>query len=194
MIVQYSQKRATKDAHNRKRGYEKLEKKIKAGKLTKEHINNRGYNKYLKMDGTINIAIDKEKYEADKKWDGLKGYVTNCKLTAAEIMDNYINLWHIEKAFRMSKTDLKIRPIYHRLKRRIEAHICLSFVAYAIYKELERILKLEKFELSVEKAAEITHNIYQLKIVLPQSLQSKIITLKMDEQQQKLIDIVNRNF
>ena len=194
LIVQYANKRATKDAHNRKRGYEKLEKKIKAGKLTKEHINNRGYNKYLKMDGIVNIAIDKEKYEEDNKWDGLKGYVTNCKLTAVEVMDNYRNLWHIEKAFRMSKTDLKIRPIYHRLKRRIEAHICLFFVAYAVYNELERILKIEKFEMSVEKAAEITHNMYQLSIMLPQSLQTKIINLKMDENQQQLIDIIARNF
>lgn len=192
LIVQYAKKRATNDAHNRKRGYEKLEKKIKAGKLTKEHINNRGYNKYLKMEGTVNIGLDKEKYEADKKWDGLKGYVTNSKLTAAEVMNNYRNLWHIEKAFRISKTDLKIRPLYHRLRRRIEAHICISFVAYSIYKELERILKIEKFELSVEKAAEITHNIYQLQVVLPQSLQTKFVKLKMDEQQQKLIDIIGK--
>ncbi len=44
----------------------------------------------------------------------------------------------------MSKTDLRIRPIYHKLRRRIEAHICLSFVAYTVYKALERVLKIEK--------------------------------------------------
>ena len=60
--------------------------------------------------------------------------------------------------------------------------------------ELERVLKIEKFELSVEKAAEITHNIYQLKIVLPQSLQTKIVNLKMDEQQKQLMDIIAKNF
>lgn len=74
------------------------------------------------------------------------------------------------KAFRMSKTDLRIRPIYHRLRKRIEAHICLSFVAYTIYKELERVLKMEKYPLSVEKAAELTHNMYQMEIILPESL------------------------
>ena len=61
-------------------------------------------------------------------------------LSSKEIIENYSNLWHIEKAFRMSKTDLRIRPIYHHLQRRIEAHICISFTAYSIYKELERIL------------------------------------------------------
>jgi transposase len=112
--------------------------------LAKSNINNRGYNKYLKMDGDIKIDIDKVKFEKDKIWDGIKGYVTNWRLKPEEIMENYKNLWHIEKAFRMSKTDLRIYPIYHRLRKRIEAHICLSFVACTIYKELERVLKMEK--------------------------------------------------
>lgn len=194
LIVQYSDKRARKDAHNRERGLKRLEKQIKSGKLNKQHINNRGYNKYLKMEGTVSISIDKEKYEQDGKWDGLKGYVTNSSLRPQIIVENYKNLWHIEKAFRMSKTDLRIRPIYHRLKKRIEAHICLSFVAYTIYKELERVLKQEKFPLSVEKAAEITHNMYQAVIVLPESKHTKNILLKMDDLQTRLLKIITRNF
>jgi transposase len=71
--------------------------------------------------------------------------ITNTKLIDKQVMENYKNLWHIEKAFRMSKTDLRIRPIYHRLQSRIEAHICISFTAYCIYKELERILYKEKY-------------------------------------------------
>lgn len=194
LVVQYSEKRARKDENNRERGLKRLEKQIKSGKLTKQNLNNRGYNKYLKMEGEVRLEIDLDKFKEDKKWDGLKGYVTNCNLPPKEIMDNYRNLWQIEKAFRMSKTDLRIRPIYHRLKRRIEAHICLSFTAYAVYKELERILKRENFELSVEKAAEITHNMYQLEIILPQSRHSKKILLKMDDNQTKLIQIIDKNF
>jgi transposase len=194
IIVQYSEKRAKKDEHNRKRGLQRLEKQIKTGKLTKQHINNRGYNKYLRMKGELEVSIDIEKFENDKKWDGLKGYITNCELTPKEIIDNYKNLWHIEKAFRMSKTDLRIRPIYHRLRHRIEAHICISFVAYTIYKELERVLAKEKFGLSVEKAAEITHNIYQMQITLPESRHHKNILLKMDKNQSELIKIIQRNF
>lgn len=194
LIIAYSDKRTKKDAHNRKRGLERLEKKVKTGKLTKSNINNRGYNKYLKMEGEIKVSIDREKFEKDKIWDGLKGYVTNCNLEPEEIVENYKNLWHIEKAFRMSKTDLRIRPIYHRLRKRIEAHICLSFVAYSIYKELERVLKIEKYPLSVEKAAELTHNMYQIEIVLPESLHTKKIILKMDENQTQLIKIINKFF
>ncbi len=194
LIISYSDKRAKKDECNRKKGLERLEKKIKTGKLTKSNINNRGYNKYLKMDGEIKVSIDKEKFDKDKIWDGLKGYVTNCKLKPEEILESYRNLWHIEKAFRMSKTDLRIRPIYHRLRKRIEAHICLSFVAYAVYKELERVLKLEEYDLSVEKAAELTRNMYQIEIVLPESLHTKKILLKMDENQKRLIKIINDFF
>jgi transposase len=116
LIVTYASNRALKDEHNRKRGLQRLEKQIKAGKLTKSNINNKGYNKYLKMEGNITIEIDYEKFNSDTCWDGLKGYITNTKLSGKDVIENYKNLWHIEKAFRMSKTDLRIRPIYHRLK------------------------------------------------------------------------------
>ena len=164
IIISYSDARAKKDAANRKRGLEKLEKNIAKGKLTKQHINNRGYNKYLKLEGDVKISIDKEKYSADAKWDGLKGYTTNTDLTKEEIIDNYNHLWHIEKAFRISKTDLRIRPIFHRLKRRIEAHICIAFCAYKVYKELERQLIKKKATLSPEKAIEIAKTIYKITI------------------------------
>ena len=132
LIASYSHKRAFNDRKNREKGLKRLEKKVRTGKLTKDQINNRGYNKYLKLSGEIDITIDYEKYEADSVWDGLKGYVTNTHLPRKEIIGQYSQLWQVEKAFRISKTDLRIRPIYHRLKNRIEAHICICFVAYAI--------------------------------------------------------------
>jgi transposase len=194
LIVTYSDKRASKDEHNRKQGLKRLEKKIKTGKLTKANINNKGYNKYLKMQGEITIEIDYEKFNNDKSWDGLKGYITNAKLNSKEVIESYKNLWHIERAFRMSKTDLRIRPIYHRLKHRIEAHICVSFTAYTIYKELERILKKEKSTLSVKKAAELTHNMYEISYILPDSRQMKSSLLKMDDSQAELHRLVLKNY
>lgn len=163
LIVTYSDSRAKKDQLNREKGLKKIEKQIRTGKLTKSAINNRGYNKYLKMDGQITIGVDYQKFKDDAAWDGLKGYITNAQLSKDEIIENYGYLWQIEKAFRISKTDLKIRPIYHRLQRRIESHICISFVAYKIYKELERQLKVKKSNLSPEKAIEIAKTIYQVK-------------------------------
>lgn len=194
LIISYSDKRAAKDKHNRKRGLQRLEKQIKSGKLTKSQINNRGYNKYLKMEGDVAIKIDYEKYNDDKKWDGIKAYLTNTILTPKKIIENYKQLWHIEKAFRMSKTDLKIRPVYHRLARRIEAHICISFTAYKILKELERVLRKEKISFSITKAAELTQNMYQLSVNLPEIGKKQSILLKMDDEQNELIRIMAKNF
>jgi transposase len=194
LVINYSDKRAKKDAYNRERGLKRLEKRVKSGKLNKSNINNRGYNKYLKLKGEVSIHIDYEKFHKDKIWDGIKGYITNTKLTDKEVMDNYKNLWHIEKAFRMSKTDLKIRPVYHRIRNRIEAHICISFTAYCIYKELERVLHQEESKLSLKKAAELTHNMYQITYQLPESKHVKTKLLKMDEEQKELYEIIKRNF
>ena len=194
LIVTYASNRAAKDEHNGKRGLQRLEKQIKSGKLTKSSINNKGYNKYLKLEGEISIKIDYEKFSQDSAWDGLKGYITNTKISDKQVIENYKNLWHIEKAFRMSKTDLRIRPIYHRLRHRIEAHICIAFTAYSIYKELERILYKEKSNLSLKKASELTHNMYQITYTLPESKHTKTKLLKMDEQQAELYQIIEKNF
>ena len=194
LIVNYSRARAAKDEYNRKRGLNRLEKQVKSGKLTKSNINNKGYNKYLRLNGDVTIEIDYDKYNKDKVWDGLKGYITNTKLSETEVMENYNNLWFIERAFRMSKTDLRIRPIYHRLRNRIEAHICISFTAYCIYKELERVLYLEKSKLSIKRSAELTHNMYQITYTLPESKHTKTKLLNMDKEQAELYQLVSKNF
>ena len=181
LIVNYSTKRAKKDTHQRKKGLQRLEKSVKSGKLTKEKINNRGYNKYLKIKNEIAVEINYSAFKADNKWNGLKGYVTNCDLSEVEIMSNYKQLWAIEKAFRISKTDLRVRPIYHHLERRIKTHICLAFCSYKIYKELERKLYQVKFPFSVEQVLNALKTIYQAHIILPNSKNKKSIFLPLDE-------------
>ena len=94
----------------------------------------------------------------------------------------------------MSKTDLRIRPIYHRLKHRIEAHICIAFTAYTVYKELERVLYKEKSAISLKKAAELAHNMYQINYILPDSKHTKSKLLKMDDQQAELYQIIEKYF
>ena len=182
LIVSYSEDRAKKDRYNREKGLGKLEKRLKSGKLNKSSINNRGYNKYLRLEGEMMVSIDYEKYKADNRWDGLKGYITNTTLTKHQVIENYQHLWQIEKAFKITKSDLKIRPIYHRLQRRIEAHICIAFVAYKIYKELERQLKLKKVNMSAERAIEIAKSIYQIKATTDSGHELKHILLINPEQ------------
>lgn len=169
LIVGYKMNRAHKDAQNRKRGLEKLEKAITTGKLSKQNINNRGYNKYLQIEGKVNISINYDKYNDDHKWDGLKGYITNTDLTKEAVIEQYSQLWQIERTFRISKSDLQMRPIYHRLQRRIEAHICISFAACKVYKELERRLTEMQATYSAEKAIDIAKTIYKVSIQTPYS-------------------------
>jgi len=190
LIVTYSAKRARKDKYNRERGLKRLEKRLESGKLTKRQLNNRGYNKYLVLLGDVKVEIDYDKFNADYQWDGLKGYLTNADLPAETIIDNYKNLWHIEKAFRISKTDLRIRPIYHRLSDRIEAHLCVSFSAYAVYKELERKLKQNNIPFSAKRAIELMQTMYQMDFVLPSSKLSKSVMIGLTPDQLLLYNLV----
>ena len=66
---------------------------------------------------------------------GLKGYVTNLPaevMPAAEVITKYHDLWHVEKSFRMSKTDLNARPMFNRVRDAIEAHLTIVFTALAV--------------------------------------------------------------
>lgn len=184
LIVGYKSNRAHKDANNRKRGLEKLEKAIVSGKLNKKNINNRGYNKYLQIEGKVNISINYEKFNDDSKWDGLKGYVTNTKLDKEQVIEQYGHLWQIERTFRISKSDLQVRPIYHRLQKRIEAHTCIAFVACKIYKELERRLKEMKTTYSAQQIIDIVKTIYKISIQTPYS-NTKYQRLLIKTQEQK---------
>ena len=191
LVISYSERRAKKDRINREKGLSRLQKKVKSGKLTKASINNRGYNKYLILNGEVDVKIDMVKYEEDGKWDGLKGYLTNTKLSKDEVIANYSHLWKIEKAFRISKNDLKIRPIYHRLQPRIEAHICIAFVAYKIYKELERQLKEKKSALSPEKAIDIAKTIYSIKLETSANREVIEKTIILNQEQKYLAQLFN---
>ncbi len=190
IVLSCTERRAKKDAHNRQRGLARLQKKMASGRLTKQNINNRGYNKYLKMEGEVTISINMEKYEADAAWDGIKGYVTNTTLEKDEVITNYSNLWFIERAFRMNKFDLAVRPIFHRLRNRIEGHICICFTAYTIMLELERMLKAAKSEITIYRAQELVKNMYAITYTLPKSKQTKRVYLGMDEEQSELCRLV----
>lgn len=186
LIITYTNDRAKKDRYNREKGLRRLEKQIKRGRLTKANINNRGYNKFLKLEGEISVSIDQDKLALDSRWDGLKGYLTNTKLRKDEIIANYQHLWQIERAFRIVKTDLKVRPIYHRLQRRIEAHICISFAAYKLFKELERQLEEKRATISALMAIEIAENIFEIEIAINQN-QTKIKKVLLLTEEQKML-------
>jgi transposase DDE domain len=85
-------------------------------------------------------VLNEEALTRAKQLVGLKGYVTNIPITAMpgqEVIDAYHDLWNIEQSFRMSKHDLKARPIFHHQAEAIEAHLTIVFTALAIARQLQ---------------------------------------------------------
>lgn len=129
VIYQYRQKRAALDFRNIQKQITKAEKII-SGKTTARKA------KFLSVktkERKLNqVLIDKAKALA-----GIKGYVTNLAIPDKQIIISYHQLWHVEKSFRMSKSDLKARPIFHHKRDSIEAHLTVVLAALAIGKLIE---------------------------------------------------------
>lgn len=94
-------------------------------------------NRFLKLvggDKSVNRALETKARELA----GLKGYTTNLPNPDPEfVIGAYHQLWHIEKSFRMSKHDLRARPIYHHKRESIEAHLSVVFAALAVTRYVE---------------------------------------------------------
>ncbi|HOS57336.1 MAG TPA: IS1634 family transposase [Bacteroidales bacterium] len=119
LIIGYSQNRAKKDKYNREQGVQRLKMAYKSGIITKENINKRGYNKFLKLTDNVKVELYQGKINEDEKWDGLKGYITNTELASKEVCEQYNELWVIEKAYRVTKGTLAMRPMFHFTPKRI---------------------------------------------------------------------------
>lgn len=149
LIVSYSAKRALKDKTDREKRIEKLKKKLQTSSNPKNYLSNSGYRKYLNVKG--NISLNEKQIAQDSRWDGLHGVITNAKATNKEILEQYNDLWNIEAAFRVTKHDLKVRPVFHWKPRRIAAHIAICFTAYALVKQMHYRVRLQYKNLSIEK-------------------------------------------
>jgi len=102
------------------------------------------------------LTLNQEKIDEDALWDGLKGIVTNnTNLTDQELIHQYSNLWQVEESFRITKHDLKIRPIYHWKPSRVKAHLAISFMAYTLVRHLEHRVRLQYVKLSPQKIRQI---------------------------------------
>ena len=161
LIVTFSEARARKDAEDRQEAIERLMKKIENGGLRPEDlVRNYGYKRFIKVEGECEVKIDEKKIEEDKKWDGLHGVITNHEgMKAEEVIAQYGGLWQVEETFRITKHDLKVRPIYHWTPRRIRAHIAICFMALCCARHLEYRLAVQKKAMSVERIRQALNSV-----------------------------------
>lgn len=95
--------------------------------------------RFVKTAGDGNV-LDEASLARAYRLVGLKGYVTNVPtelMPAAEVIASYHDLWHVEQSFRMSKTDLAARPMFHHQRDAIEAHLTIVFTALAVARHLQ---------------------------------------------------------
>lgn len=147
LVISYNPVMAAKDRKDRQRLLDRLDKITDAdGKVAaKNLIKNSGSKKYLRFDADKKLArVDAAKIANDTAWDGISGYITNSKRSADEVIASYRRLWEIEASFRLTKHDLKVRPIYHYKPNRIKAHLNICFIAYALVRQLMCRYQLQK--------------------------------------------------
>lgn len=150
LVVTFNTDRSRKDANDRNRILEKIEKKIGKGKNAKKLVSNSGYQKYVSCKGDSQLFVDPEKIAQDAVWDGFHGIITNCvDASTEELLSQYKRLWVIEESFRLHKHTLSLRPIYHFKPERVEAHILICYLAFALMRHLEFRVALQQEKISM---------------------------------------------
>ncbi len=169
IICAYSEKRAKKE----RREFEK--QLVRANELiARKELGKRA--KFIKKSKEHKdcLEINVELKTRTEKLLGVKGYVTNIPeeiLSNSQVISYYQELWHVEQAFRMSKTDLKARPIFHYNHDAIKAHVLLCFMALMMGKFLEI-----KTGMSLRRIRDILWNVHEAHI--EDKLTGKRITLQ----------------
>ena len=143
-IVCRNHQEAVKDAADRTAIVAALERQLARG--DKALVGNTGYRRYLKTIRDDHFAIDPDKVEEDKRFDGIFVLRTNTDLNPLEAMLCYKQLWTVEQTFRTAKHLFSTRPIFHKLDETIRGHVFSSFLALVLKKALEdRIAAPEVF-------------------------------------------------
>lgn len=149
LVCAYSKKRATKGRHETKKQVAKAKQALDHNGTATKRL------KFVTQQGTSTLNFNKQLLKKTKQLWGIKGYYTDkTELTNQEIIDHYHNLWQVEKAFRMSKSDLKVRPMYHYKTEHIIAHLLICFMALCVAKHWEK-----QTEHSVKKVVRLLKNI-----------------------------------
>jgi len=103
----------------------------------KSLVGNKGYRRYLKVEGPGHFAIDEAKIAEEARYDGTWVLRTSTALPTAEVALQFKRLWQVEQWFRSCKSLLETRPIYHQRDETIRGHVFCSFLALLLRYELQ---------------------------------------------------------
>lgn len=159
LIVTYSPARAKKDRADRERLIEKAKSLLEDRSRIKAS-NKRGGKKYLKETGELEWVLDQEAIARDERFDGYYGIQTSEKeFKVQNVLDAYHTLWKIEESFRIMKSTLEVRPVFHWTEPRIKGHFVVCFLAFLLERTLEFWLKKAKVTASPEKIREALNSL-----------------------------------
>ena len=153
IVVGWSRKRAKKDAADRKKAVDKLVRKLGRSANPAQALSGRGFGRFVKLTGKARLEVDETKIKEAARWDGLKGVVTNAPdMGHSELFARYRELWRVEESFRITKHDLKVRPVFHWKPDRVKAHIAIAYMAFACVRHLAfRIAQRQGERMSPER-------------------------------------------
>ena len=184
LICDFSSKRYRKDKYE-------MEKQIKKAKIlltNPSKILKR--NKFLKSADNSKMEINQELIKKTKTLLGVKGYYTNLyKLKNKSIIKHYHNLWHVEKTFRMAKSDLRMRPIYHHKIEAIKTHILICFMALAISKFME-----QKTQISLARIIKLLKSVTEVRILDKVNNEEITFNSKISDELKKTLNAIGVSY
>jgi transposase len=164
LIAYHSTMRARKDEHDRKKDLERIEKYLDSSGKSKLTSSLR--KSYVKISKNSTIEIDLTKLEKEKMYDGYFGLRTNIEnADPLNTLNSYRGLWQIEQTFRIAKTNLEIRPVFHYTPRRIRAHFVICYMALALVRFVEFGLKNNNCYIPYEQLHLMLDRMRKVKII-----------------------------
>ena len=150
LVAFHSSKRARKNEYDRQKDIEKIEKYIKS--TTKSQLTSRLKKPYVTISKACKLEIDLDKLNHEKRFDGFFGIQTNLeKINAKEILSTYRGLWQVEQTFRIAKSNLEIRPVFHYNTKRIRAHFLMCYMSLALIRYAEFQLRKNNLNYTIDQ-------------------------------------------
>jgi transposase len=165
LMFYHSQDRERKDAYDRDKAIKKISKQI--GQKAKSKLSGALRKSYvtLSQEDSV-IGIDEDKIKEIAQFDGYFTIQTNIKNSnPSDILQYYSGLWQIEQTFRITKYNLKIRPVFHYTPARIKAHFAICYIALVLIRTLELTMRRAECYIPIEQLHELLSQVKEVDIV-----------------------------